>query len=252
MIELKNVSKTLAGKPVLRNVSLTVPRGETLVIVGASGAGKSVTLKHMIGLLRPDSGEVHIDGRAVHTAHGAALAEIRQQFGVLFQSGALINWMNVFENIALPLYEKTDLSEAEIKQRVQEKLALVGLEGAEKKMPSELSGGMRKRAGLARALVTAPAIVLYDEPTSGLDPILSRSIDAMIRELKVKLQTTGVVVTHDLHSAFNVGDQIAMLYEGEIVEKGAPEVFFKSQHPFVKEFIASHFSTKYNAAMGEQ
>ena len=245
MIELRNICKELHGKQILDNVSLHVERGETLVIVGSSGAGKSVTLKHMIGLLKPDSGEVLVEGEAVHEAHGTELERIRHKFGVLFQSGALINWMNVFENVALPLFEKTNLSEARVKEIVSEKLALVGLAGAETKMPAELSAGMKKRAGLARAIVRDPAIILYDEPTSGLDPVLSRSIDRLINDLKREINATGVVVTHDLHSAFQVGDKVAMLHEGKIAQFGTPAEFVQSKHPFVQDFIKAQFDEKY-------
>ncbi len=242
MIELRNVHKTLAGREVLKGMSLRVDRGETLVIVGASGSGKSVTLKHMIGLMRPDKGEVLVDGRPVHDARGRELEAIRDQFGVLFQSGALINWMTVFDNVALPLRERTAMTEREIDERVREKLALVGLEGAEDKMPAALSGGMKKRAGLARALARNPSVILYDEPTSGLDPVLSRSIDQLISDVERQLKTTGVVVTHDLLSAFNVGDRIALLHDGEIVACGTPAEFREESHPVVQEFLHAHFS----------
>jgi len=241
MIELRNVWKKLGGQDVLRGVTLQVARGKTFVIVGPSGTGKSVTLQHMVGLLTPDDGEVLIDGENIHRARGAALEHIRDKFGVLFQSGALINWMNVFENVGLPLMEKTDLAYTEILAAVREKLAMVGLEGIEQKMPAELSGGMRKRVGLARAIVRHPSIVLYDEPTSGLDPVTARHIDRLIQDLQGRLGVTSVVVTHDLHSAFTVGDEVAMLYQGAIVEVGTPNQFRASSHPFVREFIESQF-----------
>jgi len=237
MIRLVDIHKSLGGRPVLRGVDLHVQRGETLVIVGASGTGKSVTLQHMVALLTPDRGQVLVEGERVDTVRGQALERIREKFGVLFQSGALINWMNVFDNVALPLYEKTDLDDAAVAEKVHSALALVGLEGVDEKMPAELSGGMRKRAGLARAIIRDPSIVLYDEPTSGLDPVMSRRIDRLIRSLQQRLQVTSVVVTHDLHSAFEVGDRIAMLAEGRIVEEGTPEEFRRSRDPLVREFL---------------
>ena len=241
MIELRDVHKSLGGREVLRGVSLEVQRGETVVIVGPSGTGKSVTLQHMVGLLTPDRGEVLVEGLNVHAATGRALEKIRDRFGVLFQSGALINWMTVYDNVALPLYEKTNLGDAEIEQRVSEALALVGLEDAGPKMPAELAGGMRKRAGLARAIIHNPSIVLYDEPTSGLDPVMSRKIDALILDLRARLGVTSVVVTHDLRSAFTVGDRVAMLSGGRIVEIADPESFRRSNNPVIREFVDAQF-----------
>jgi len=242
MIKLRNISKELGGRPILQGVDLEVQAGESLVIVGSSGTGKSVTLQHMIGLLRPDSGEVLIDGECLTGASWRTVERIRMKFGVLFQSGALVNWMNVFDNVALPLYEKTALGDAEIARKVKEALALVDLDGAEGKMPAELSGGMRKRAGLARAIIMEPSIVLYDEPTSGLDPVMSRRIDRLIRDVQRRFNATTVVVTHDLQSAFTVGDRIAMLSAGRIVEISTPTAFQTSSSPIVQEFIAAQFS----------
>ncbi len=226
-------------------------RGETFVIVGPSGTGKSVTLQHMVGLLHPDEGEVLIEGENMNTSRGQALAKIRNKFGFLFQSGALINWMNVFENVALPLLEKTDMDYPDVVNAVHEYLALVGLEGIEEKMPAELSGGMRKRVGLARAIIQKPAIVLYDEPTSGLDPVMARNIDRLIQELQKKMRVTSVVVTHDLHSAFTVGNTVAMLYDGQIVEAGSPKEFAASKHPFVKEFMNAQFGELHGGSIRE-
>ena len=242
MIRLQDVHKELGGKPVLTGVSLTVERGETLVIVGSSGTGKSVTLQHMVGLLKPDRGDVEIDGESIVEARGRRLEAIRSRFGVLFQSGALINWMNIFDNVALPLTEKTTLSESEIADAVHRTLGLVGLRDADKKMPAEMSGGMKKRAALARAIIHSPAIVLYDEPTSGLDPVMARTIDGLIRDLQDRFEVTSVVVTHDLNSAFTVGDRVAMLHEGTIVECAPPEAFRRSGQPYVREFITAQFS----------
>lgn len=249
MIELINIEKSFGEKQVLNGVSLTISKGETFVIVGPSGTGKSVTLRHMLGLISPDSGQVLIDGVNVQEAHGKDIVKLREKFGVLFQSGALINWMDVYENVALPLIEKTDFNIDEITEQVAEKLEMVGLKGIEKKMPSELSGGMKKRVGLARAIIRHPEIVLYDEPTSGLDPVLSRSIDDLIVDLQKRLNITSVVVTHDLVSAFAVGDKIAMLHGGNVVECSTPEEFKHSSNPLVRQFIESQFGKDYLEAV---
>lgn len=239
MIELQNISKRLGQNQVLNGVSLSVSQGETLVIVGSSGTGKSVTLKHMMGLLKPDDGDLLIDGQSIANARGRNLEALRQKFGVLFQSGALINWLTIADNIALPLLEKTKMKDKAIRARVDEVLQLVELEGAGGKYPSEISGGMKKRAGLARAIVLKPEILLYDEPTSGLDPILSRKIDHLIATLSKSLGVTSVVVTHDMVSAFGIADRIAMLDKGQVIAEGTPEEFRQSQNPVVREFIAA-------------
>ncbi len=254
MVTLENVSKSFAGQPVLRNVTLHIERGETMVIVGSSGTGKSVTLKHMVGLLRPDSGQVLIDGDEISSARGRRLERIREKFGVLFQSGALINWMTVAQNVALPLYEKTRLGDAEIAAKVKEKLALVNLNDCEDKRPAEISGGMKKRVALARAIIREPEILLYDEPTSGLDPVMSRHVEEQIISMQQSLGVTSIVVTHDLHSAFSIGDRIAMLHEGRVAEIGPPEAFAKSSESCVQEFIRAQFESgraKLNPAKGE-
>lgn len=241
MLELRDISKELDGKEVLKGVSFRIPAGETLVIVGASGAGKSVMLQHIAGLMAPDQGTITIDGVDLCAARGRRLEAVRDSFGMLFQSGALINWMSVRDNIALPLYEKTTLSDDEIRRIVEEKLELVGLQGTGDKMPAEISGGMRKRAGLARAIVRDPSLILYDEPTSGLDPVLSRTIDQLILTLQRDLGVTAVVVTHDLRSAFAVGNNVAMLHRGEIVELAPPEHFRNSRRRVVREFVDAQF-----------
>jgi phospholipid/cholesterol/gamma-HCH transport system ATP-binding protein len=247
MIRMEGVRKFLGGRIVLDGIDLEVRRGETLVIVGPSGTGKSVTLKHMVRLLTPDEGRVQVGDDVVSEASGARLEKIRERFGVLFQSGALMEWLDVGENVALPLREKTSLTEEEIHAKVTDKLRLVGLEAALDKFPSELSGGMRKRVSLARAIVRDPEIILYDEPTSGLDPVSSRTIDALIDDMRQKLGVTSVVVTHDLHSALSIGSRIAMLYEGKIVELAAPEAFVVSQQEEVKLFLESQFITRRGA-----
>ncbi|MEI8138723.1 MAG: ABC transporter ATP-binding protein [bacterium] len=243
MIQLENVVKILGTRRVLDGVNLEVRKGETLVIVGPSGTGKSVTLKNMVRLMTPDEGRVVVDGMVVSEASGKALESIRDKFGVLFQGGALLEWLNVAENVALPLREKTQLSNDEIMEKVMEKLAMVGLEKDIEKFPSEISGGMRKRVGLARAIVTNPQIILYDEPTSGLDPVSSRMIDRLIDHLRNELGVTSVVVTHDLHSALSIGTRIAMLTNGKIIELATPEDFVKSQIEEVRQFLEAQFIT---------
>jgi len=245
MIRLEKVSKRLGGTLVLKAIDLHVKTGETLVIVGFSGAGKSVTIKHMIGMLTPDRGRVLIGDEVISETSGRALQRLRRRFGVLFQSAALLEWMSAAENVALPLREKTKMSEEEIAAAVHEKLAMVGLEEDDDKSPSELSGGMRKRVGLARAIVTNPEIILYDEPTSGLDPVTSRAIDALINRLREQLGVTSVVVTHDLMSALAIGSRIAMLHEGRIVELAEPQEFIRSQEPEVQRFLEAQYITKH-------
>ena len=244
MIEFDNVYKWLGGRAVLDHISFRVEKGETFVIVGSSGMGKSVTLKHMVRLLTPDSGRVLVAGESISEAKRSDLERIRERFGYLFQGGALLAWLSVFENVALPLREKTTVSEEEIEARVMKTLKLVGLETDGEKNPSEISGGMRKRAGLARAIIRNPEIILYDEPTSGLDPVTSRTIDALIESLRKELGVTSVVVTHDLHSALSIGTRIAMLQGGKIVELSTPEQFIRSSTPEVQGFLESQFITR--------
>lgn len=244
MIKFENVSKILNGKPVLENLSFEVKKGETFVIVGPSGVGKSVTLKHMVRLLTPDDGTVLVDGVNIGACTGGELEKMRERFGFLFQGGALLAWLTVAENVGLPLKEKTGMADHEIEAKVMETLKLVGLEDDAGKMPAELSGGMRKRAGLARAIIRSPEIVLYDEPTSGLDPVTSRTIDALIERMREGLGVTSVVVTHDLHSALSIGTRIGMLYGGRIVELAAPGEFIKTGNPEARSFLESQFITK--------
>ncbi|MBO4287834.1 MAG: ABC transporter ATP-binding protein [Kiritimatiellae bacterium] len=237
MIRFEHVTKTFGDQNVLDDLSFEIRKGEIFHIVGTSGAGKSVTLKHMVRLLSPTSGSVWLGDREISAADGRGLEEIREHFGYLFQSAALLGWMTVGENIALPLREKTKLSEDEIEEKVQTALKMVGLEDAGEKYPSEISGGMQKRAGLARAIVRNPEIVLYDEPTSGLDPVTSRAIDRLIRDLNERLGITSVVVTHDLYSSFLTATRIAMLSRGKFIEIGTPEQFAASTQPEVRGFL---------------
>ncbi len=243
MLRFENVCKAFGPATVLDGLTFDVQEGEIFVILGPSGTGKSVTLKHMVRLLTPDAGNIHVRGDCVNAATGAALERIRERFGYLFQGGALLAWMSVAENIALPLRERTRMTAGEIQARVDEVLEMVEMKGDGDKRPSEISGGMRKRAGLARAIVTSPGIVLYDEPTSGLDPVTSRTIDALIDRLRLELNITSVVVTHDLHSALTIGSRIAMLHGGRIIELSPPAAFIKSTVPEVKHFLESQFIT---------
>lgn len=244
MIRFENVTKQLGQKTVLDGIDFEVGEGETFAIVGLSGAGKSVTLKHMIRLMAPDSGKVVIDGEEINELGRADLRRVREKFGVLFQSAALLQWMTVFDNVALPLREHTEASEDEIRERVMEKLELLSLADAAEKFPADISGGMQKRAGLARAIIMDPKIVLYDEPTSGLDPVTSRRIDDLIVNMREQLGITSVVVTHDLHSALAIGSRIMMLHAGRIVENAPPEGFIKSKDPTVQSFLESQYITK--------
>ncbi len=237
MIEIRSISKSFGNKPVLAGLSLDIPEGETMVIVGGSGCGKTVLLRCIIGLIQPDSGDVFVEGVAVNRLTRPELFEIRKKIGMLFQSAALFDSMTVGENIALPLREHTRESAAAIKERVQEKLELVGLPGIENKMPSELSGGMKKRVGLARALIMEPRYVLFDEPTTGLDPILAGAIDHLILDTNKRLNITSVVVTHDMTSAQKIGDRIAMIHNGTVIFSDTLKRFKKSGHPLVRQFI---------------
>jgi len=237
VIDMINVYKRLSGKDVLKNLNLHIKKGETYVIIGRSGIGKSVTIKHMVGLMKPDSGRVVVDGVEVHKLSKKELQRFRLRFGFLFQSNALLNSLTVFENIALPLREHTKMSEEEIRERVRQKLALVGLEGTEDIMPEDLSGGMCKRVALARAIVMEPQIILYDEPTTGLDPITADAINHLIRDMQKKLGVTSVVVTHDMKSAYFVGDRIGLLHDGHIIQEGSPQQIRNSNDDRVQQFI---------------
>ena len=237
MIEIKRVKKGFDGKSVLKDVSMTIRDGETVVIVGCSGCGKTVLLRSIIGLITPDAGTVFVDGENVVEMNRKALFRMRRKFGMLFQGAALFDSMTVEENIGLALREHTDLSEDEIRQRIHDKLAMVGLPRIEEKKPAELSGGMKKRVGLARALIMDPEYVLFDEPTTGLDPIMADAINDLILETNEKLRITSVVVTHDMKSAFKIGDRIAMLCGGRIVFEGTPQAFQESDRDMLRKFV---------------
>ncbi len=239
MIEFRNVKKDFSGRPVLRGFNLHVRKGETMCLVGTSGAGKSVTLKHMVRLLKASSGEILIDGEDIQPLEGKALSSMREKFGYLFQSAALLQWLTVYENVALPLRERTKLSDGEIDRKVRHVLDRVNMSHALGKLPADISGGMQKRAGLARAVVSEPDILLYDEPTSGLDPVTSRTIDTLIHDLQSDLGVTSVVVTHDMISALTISDRIAMLHQGTVLEVSPPREFLASQNEVVRDFLDS-------------
>ncbi len=237
MIAIKGVSKRFESQQVLAGIDLSIQTGENLVVLGLSGVGKSVLLKLIIGLLQPDEGTIEIDGREITKMKYGQLAELRKRFGMLFQSAALFDSMTVGENVGLALREHTRKPEREIREIVAQKLRLVGLDGIEDKKPSDLSGGMRKRVGLARAIAMDPDYILYDEPTTGLDPVTAEQINLLIRDVQKQLNVTSIVVTHDMKSAYTVGDRMCLLYEGRIRFEGTPEEIQNSRDPLVRQFI---------------
>ncbi len=237
MIKIKNLKKSFGKQQVLKGVNLEVREGKITFILGKSGSGKSVLLKHILGLIKPDEGEIFIDGKDITKLRLKDLNEVRKKFGVLFQNVALFDSMNVFENIAFPLVEHTKLSKKEIKEKVTKILKMVELEGIEEKMPSELSGGMQKRVGLARAIILEPKILIFDEPTTGLDPVICDAVDNMIVDIQKKLNLTVLVVSHDIPATFRIADFVAMLDKGLIVEYGTPEDLKKSKNETVREFL---------------
>ena len=239
-IKVENLVRTFGGRRVLDGVNLEILEGETFVIMGGSGCGKSTLLRHLIGSLKPDSGNVFIKGQDITKIGGRALDEIKKGFGMLFQSAALLDSLNVEKNVSLPLREHTKLAPDIVKIMVKMKLSLVGLRGFEQYMPSELSGGMKKRVGLARAIAMDPDIVFYDEPTAGLDPIVGAVIDKLILDLSKKLLITSVVVTHDMQSVFRIADRIAMLHKGRIMQVGTAEEIQNSDNPIVRQFISGN------------
>ena len=236
-IRLVELSKRFGANVVLDGLSLEIPEGESVVLVGPSGTGKSVLLKHIIGLIRPDGGEVIIDGTDLWSLSERDLNVFRRRFGMSFQEGALFDSMTVYENIAFPLRRQTEKTPAEIRDRVGECLELVHLEGIETKKPAELSGGMRRRVGFARAIALEPQILLFDEPTTGLDPIMTDVIDTTIVEMRERLRCTTVTITHNMESAAKIGDRIAMIYGGRIIADAAPDAFMKSENPLVRQFV---------------
>lgn len=238
MIEIVNLHKSFGANHVLRGVNLTIKEGESLAIIGRSGCGKSVLLKHIVGLLKPDEGQIKIEGKVVDDLEKKDLYEVRRKFGFLFQGAALFDSMTVEENVSLALVEgDSGFTKEEIQKVVSEKLELVGLPGIQNQKPAELSGGMKKRVALARALVTNPDYILYDEPTTGLDPVMSDAIDDLIKSLNEKLHVTSIIVTHDMFSVKNTADKIAMMHEGKIYFTGTPQEVLESNDPVIQKFI---------------
>src|SRR5438105_10740078 len=237
MIKVENLTKRFGSQLVLRGLDLEIPTGSITVIIGRSGGGKSVFLKHLIGLLQPDAGRVLVDDQEITRLTGEPLDAIRRRYGGVFQGGALFDSMRCADNVAFPLREKVRLPKAEIAKRVDSALAQVGLEGMGQKYPAEVSGGMRKRVAMARALVTEPEIVFFDEPTTGLDPVLVNAIHRLIRELHRASRFTAVIVSHEIPEIFEIADRVGMLHEGRIVEIGPPEVIQNSKNPIVQQFI---------------
>jgi phospholipid/cholesterol/gamma-HCH transport system ATP-binding protein len=237
MIEVRNLQKSFGPQRVLNGVNFSIETGEAVVIIGRSGGGKSVILKHLMGLLQPDAGEILVDGENIVGMKDRELLRVSHKFGMLFQQAALFDSLSVAENVAFALRRERKYTEAEIRQRVAEALEMVELSGIENKKPAQLSGGMRKRVGLARAIVYQPAFLLYDEPTTGLDPIVSDSIDKLIICIREKLKVTSVAVTHDMRSAGRIGHRILMLHEGRIHFSGTPDELFKSRDPIVHQFV---------------
>ncbi len=237
MIDTINLYKRFSDKEVLKGLNLTIETGITQVVIGRSGCGKSVLLKNIIGILKPDSGQVIIDGKDITKMTNRQLSELRLSFGMLFQGAALFDSLTVAENVGFNLIEHTDLDSVTIAKRIKEALSLVGLYGIENLMPSELSGGMKKRVGLARAICMRPKIILYDEPTTGVDPIMADVVNDLINRLHDKLEITSIVVTHDMVSAYKIASNIAMLYDGRIIQRGTPEEIKNTDNPIVKQFI---------------
>ncbi|HOU36319.1 MAG TPA: ABC transporter ATP-binding protein [Candidatus Omnitrophota bacterium] len=236
-IEIRNVTKSFNTHRVLNNVSLTVEKGSTLVVIGRSGCGKSVLLKHMVGILQPDTGSVFVNGLDIWQLKPRELDEVRMRMNMVFQGGALFDSLTVGENVGFELIEHYGMSGEQLYERVEEALSLVGLSGIGNLMPSELSGGMRKRVALARAICIKPEVILYDEPTTGMDPITADAINELIRSLHDKLKVTSIVVTHDMKSAYKIADHIAMLFNGKIIAQGTPAEIQNTTHPVVHQFI---------------
>ncbi len=249
MIELINVHKSFGSQTVLNGLNLTIPVGKTTAVIGPSGEGKSVMLKHMIGLLQPDQGDVLVEGASIVGLRRSQLNQVREKFAMVFQNAALFDSMTVYENVAFPLEEKTALSRSEIEDRVAVALQEVGLKNVNHKYPDELSGGMKKRVGLARALLLQPQIVLFDEPTTGLDPVIRRAIHQLIKETQEKFGFTAVIVSHDIPDIFEVAHHIAMLYRGEILQFGTPDEIQNSEHPVVRQFISGSLNGPINSGV---
>ncbi len=237
-IRLVGVKRSFGSQHVLRGLNLEIPRGAITVVIGRSGTGKSVLLKHVMGLLQPDAGRIEVGGVDIATLSSTELRKIRSRFGLVFQNAALFDSMTVFDNVAFPLREHTRLKDAEIHHEVSEALKSVGLQDHGHKLPNELSGGMRKRAGVARAMIRKPEFLLYDEPTTGLDPIMTATVDHLIRDTQNRYPgLTSLVISHDMAATFRIADKVAMLYEGQVILEGAPEVFRTSENAIVRQFV---------------
>jgi phospholipid/cholesterol/gamma-HCH transport system ATP-binding protein len=249
-IRIRGIEKAFGVHQVLRGVDLDIERGKINIIIGGSGQGKSVLMKHLMGLLKPDAGHIYVDGEDVVPLDDYQLNRVRRKFGMLFQYAALFDSLTVEENVAFPLVEHTTKSKAEVREIVRQRLASVGLKNIEKKYPAELSGGMRKRVGLARALVLEPQILLYDEPTTGLDPVATKNVDDMIRDISKQTGVTSIVISHDMASTFRIADRISMLYEGRIIVTGEPDEVLRSSHPFLREFVEMSGSVRMHAHPG--
>lgn len=237
MIEIKNIYKSFGGHPVLNGVNLRIEKGETMVVIGQSGGGKSVLLKHIVGILKPDEGEIWVDGVDITKLSNHALNMMRRRFGMLFQGAALFDSLTVGENVSFALRRYSSLDEKTIREKVREKLAMVGLRDIENIKPAELSGGMKKRVGLARAIAMEPEVVFYDEPTTGVDPIMGDAINNLIVDLHNKLKITSIAVTHDMTSAYKIADRIAMLYQGVIIGIGRPQEIKNTSNPIIRQFV---------------
>ena len=250
-IQIRGLHKSFGSQQVLRGIDLDFERGKTNIVIGGSGQGKSVLMKHLMGLLQPDSGHIYVDGEDIVGLGDVAIAKVQRKFGMVFQYAALFDSLNVVENIAFPLIERYRLPRGEILDRVRDLLRRLDLDnvpGVEEKFPAELSGGMRKRVGLARALVDRPKILLYDEPTTGLDPIASKNVDEMIRRTADDFGVTSVVISHDMASTFRIADRIAMLYDGTIIASGTPAELLAAPHPRLREFVEPSGAVKFGAS----
>lgn len=244
MIRIVDLKKSFNGQEVLRGINLEIPEGKRTVIIGRSGEGKSVLLKHIVGLLKPDSGSIYIDGEDITNLKGESLNRIKRRFGVVFQGGALFDSLTIFDNVAFPLRELTDLSEEEITERVRNILSEVGLSGEEGKYPDEISGGMKKRVAIARAVIMEPEILVFDEPTTGLDPITTKTIHALMERCSRKRRCTEIIVTHRMREVLDIAHFVALLYKGRIVEFTTPEKLIASDNPIVRQFIKARWRRK--------
>ena len=253
-IRIRNLHKTFGPQHVLKGIDLDIERHKTNIIIGGSGQGKSVLMKHLMGLLHPDEGTIHVDGRNIVGLDDVQMRDVRRVFGMVFQYAALFDSMNVMENIAFPLLERyTNLSRQDIEEQVRallKRLDLAHVAGIEQKFPAELSGGQRKRVGLARALIDRPQILLYDEPTTGLDPIATKNVDEMIRKTADEFGVTSVVISHDMASTFRIGDRISMLYDGRIIVSGTPPELLAAPHPALREFVETSGAVSFSGQPG--